>query len=72
MDLARSITASAIEAGMIPSDLTTETAMNLLMAIMHGFTALHLANEPHLPSGSGRFGSLVPTIVTLLRQAWTK
>jgi AcrR family transcriptional regulator len=72
MDLAYRITASAGEVGMIPKDLPAETAMNLLMAIMHGFTALHLANEPHLPSGSGRFGSLIPTIINLLQQAWTK
>jgi hypothetical protein len=37
---------------------------------MHGLTALHMANEPELPVGSGRFGSLIPAALALFRAAW--
>jgi hypothetical protein len=39
-------------------------------AIMHGLTAQHLANEPDLPIGQGRFGSLIPVVVSILEKAW--
>ena len=45
---------------------------DLLIAIMHGMTALHLANQPGLPVGEGRFGSLTPAVITLLSKAWAK
>jgi len=32
----------------------------------HGITALHFANEPQLPIGEGRFGSLIPTLLKIL------
>lgn len=47
-------------AGEIAESLTDEQARDFFVAIMHGLTALHLANEPHLPIGEGRFGSLIP------------
>jgi hypothetical protein len=43
-----------------------------MIAIMHGITALHLANEPHLPVGQGRFGSLIPVVMSVLDKAWGK
>ena len=39
---------------------------------MHGLTALHMANEPHLPLGQGRFGVLIPAAVALFDKAWSK
>jgi hypothetical protein len=36
---------------------------------MHGLTAQHLANEPHLPVGKGRYGSLIPAAVKLFQAA---
>jgi AcrR family transcriptional regulator len=52
--------------------LPTERMVDLIIAIMHGLTAQHLANEPHLPLGEGRFGSLIPVVLDILEKAWTK
>ncbi len=60
----------AMEAGTIKTDLTLEQAYYLVDALMHGLTALHIANEPQLPVGSGQFGSLIPAAVELFRAAW--
>lgn len=54
------------------SDLPAEKIADLVIAFMHGLTALHMANEPQLPLGQGRFGGLIPTTVDLLRRAWAK
>lgn len=51
--------------------LTLEQYFSLSIALMHGITALHLANEPHLPLGQGRFGSLVPFVAATLRRIWS-
>lgn len=62
---------SALERAMAqlgnPLGLTVEEAQNLLIALTHGIAALHLANEPHLPPGEGRFGSLIPAATAVLR-----
>ncbi|HET9492745.1 MAG TPA: TetR/AcrR family transcriptional regulator [Chloroflexia bacterium] len=50
--------------------LPVNQATDLIIALNHGLTALHLANEPHLPPGEGRFGSLVPAAVELIKAAW--
>lgn len=44
--------------------------MDLFIAMMHGLAALHLANEPRRPAGTGRFGGLVPAAVALFEAAW--
>jgi AcrR family transcriptional regulator len=54
------------------TNLPPEQVTDLMIALMHGLTALHLANEPHLPLGQGRFGGLIPAAVALLDQAWSK
>jgi AcrR family transcriptional regulator len=48
--------------------LSSEQIVNLLIAVSHGLTAMHLANEPHLPVGQGRFSSLIPATVAMLEQ----
>lgn len=54
------------ESGQTPdTTLTTLQHFDLFNAVMHGLTALHLANEPHLPIGEGRFGSLIPAAVAM-------
>ena len=58
---------NSFEAGLPP-----EQTVDLVIAMMHGLTALHLANEPHLPVGEGRFGSLIPVVVSILEKAWSK
>jgi AcrR family transcriptional regulator len=60
----------AITAGTLKSPLSPEVTINLLIVLIHGMTSQHLANEPELPHGSGRFGSLTPIIVELLQSAW--
>ena len=60
---------------LIPSlatDLQEEQITDLVIAIMHGLTALHIANQPHLPVGEGRFGALIPAVVAVLDKAWSK
>lgn len=52
------------------TDLSPTQTTNLLIALMHGITAQHLANEPHLPIGQGRFGSLIPIVLSVLSKAW--
>jgi hypothetical protein len=54
------------------TDLPTEKMVDLIIAMMHGITAQHLSNEPQLPLGQGRFGSLIPTAVSVFERAWTK
>lgn len=56
----------------LDTNMSAEQASDLVIAIMHGLTALHMANEPHLPLGQGRFGSLIPNVVSLLEKAWSK
>lgn len=48
------------------TELTVNQIVDLVIAISHGLTALHLANEPHLPVGKGRFGSLIPAAMNML------
>lgn len=52
-----------------PLGLTLDQVQELTLAISHGIAALHLANEPHLPPGQGRFGSLIPAATAVLVRA---
>jgi AcrR family transcriptional regulator len=56
----------------IQTDLPEQQMADLVLAVMHGLTALHMANEPHLPVGEGRFGSLIPAAVSLFDSAWSQ
>jgi len=49
--------------------LTAQQIVDTVIAIAHGLTAMHLSNEPHLPVGKGRFGSLIPVVLSILEQA---
>ena len=62
--------AEAIAQGRIAPDVPVSQARDLVIAMTHGLTAQHMANEPDLPVGSGRFGSLIPAAVTIFRAAW--
>lgn len=59
-----------IERGSIALGVTVAQTRDLFLAMMHGLTALHMANEPEVPIGSGRFGSLIPAVLALFRTAW--
>ncbi len=52
------------------TDLSTQQIVNMVITVMHGLTALHVANDPQLPVGQGRFGSLIPVAVSILEKAW--
>jgi AcrR family transcriptional regulator len=54
----------------LETDLSSQQLVDTVSAIMHGLTAQHLANEPDLPIGQGRFGSLIPVVVSILETAW--
>lgn len=62
---------AAIAQGELHTDLPPAIAQDLLIAMMHGLTELHLANNPALPVGEGRFGALIPHAVQLFLDAWT-
>jgi hypothetical protein len=49
-----------------------EEALDLFIALQHGLTELHLANNPELPAGEGRFGKLIPLAVQSILDAWQK
>lgn len=57
---------------VLDTDLAPEQVVDLLIAIMHGLTAQHMANEPQLPLGQGRFGALIPAALAVLNKAWSK
>jgi AcrR family transcriptional regulator len=54
----------------LKTELNEQQVSDLMIAIMHGLTALHLANQPNLPIGQGRFGSQIPAVISILSKAW--
>ncbi len=72
LTVANQISAQLIEVGTLRPPVSAEVMTNLIIALMHGLTAQHLANEPDLLLGSGRFGSLIPTVMALLQSAWAE
>jgi AcrR family transcriptional regulator len=60
----------AVDEGWMRPNVSVTHARDLLIAMMHGLTSQHMANEPDLPVGSGRYGSLIPDAVALFRAAW--
>ena len=56
----------------LDTTLPPEQVTDLIIAMMHGLTALHMANEPHLAMGQGRFGALIPSALSLFEKAWSK
>lgn len=55
----------------IQTNASIEATGDLLIAMMHGLGSLQLANNPEMPVGEGRFGSLVDHAVGLFMQAWS-
>jgi AcrR family transcriptional regulator len=60
----------ANDEGWIGPHVPVSQARDLIIAMSHGLTSQHMANEPHLPIGSGRYGSLISAAVELFRIAW--
>jgi hypothetical protein len=67
---ANQIVEQGLEHGSLVLGISPVQARDLFIAMMHGLTALHMANEPEIPVGSGRFGSLIPAALALFRAAW--
>ena len=53
----------------LDTKLSAQQLVNLVIATAHGVTAMHLANEPQLPIGQGRFGSLIPILLKVFETA---
>jgi AcrR family transcriptional regulator len=64
------ILADAVDSGHITLDIPIPEARDLIIAVAHGLTAQHMANEPAEPAGTGRFGGRLPAAVALFRAAW--
>jgi hypothetical protein len=62
--------ADGVAAGEVALDMPAAQARDLMIGMIHGLTAHHMANEPDLPVGSGRFGSQIPAAVALFRFRW--
>jgi AcrR family transcriptional regulator len=62
--------ADAVAAGEVVLDVPVAQARDLLIGMIHGLTAHHMANDPDLPVGSGRFGSQIPAAIALFRSKW--
>lgn len=62
--------ARVLETGELAIDMPLEEARDLYIALQHGLTELHLANNPELPVGQGRFGKLIPRAVQFILDAW--
>ena len=60
----------AIESGRIVPGVSASQAGDLAIAMMHGLTSQHMANESQAPLGSGRYGSLVQPALALFRASW--
>ena len=56
----------------LDTELPAEQVTDLVIAVTHGLTALHMANQPELPLGEGRFGSLIPAAGELIEGARSK
>lgn len=58
------------ERGGFDPQIPMDKAFDLVNAMMHGLVSMHLANDPQLPMGEGRFGRLIPDAVRVFEQAW--
>lgn len=70
MEMSHRAMRGMIDAGIVKPTVSPENATYLIISMMHGLTAMHLANEPDLPAGTGRFGSQIPLAMSLLKTAW--
>lgn len=64
------IVRGGIDSGYIDPSVSPTEARDLFIAMTHGLTAQHMANEPDVPVGSGRYGGLIPSAVALFRAGW--
>ena len=60
-----------LESEGIDPGMPTEQARDIIIALNHGLTEQHLANNPELPVGEGRYGGLIEQAVSVLLKAWS-
>lgn len=72
LDAAKAQFSQLLEREDMTLNIPFEEARDLVIAFEHGLTELHLANNPELPVGEGRFGQLIPQAVQILLDAWQK
>lgn len=70
LDEANGYLQSFLQAAGLHPAAPLEQIRDFFLAVLHGTTALHLANNPDEPVGSGRFGSLIPLVIAMLKKAW--
>jgi AcrR family transcriptional regulator len=70
LDMARSQFVHIFNSNEIATKLPFEEARDIYIALQHGLTELHLANNPDLPIGEGRFGKLIDQAVDFVLSAW--
>lgn len=61
-----------LEEAQINTGLPIEQMRDIYFTLAYGITALHLANNPDQPVGEGRFGSLIPLVIAMLKKAWSQ
>ncbi len=61
-----------VSSNQINTNLPADEALDLILALQHGLTELHLANNPELAAGNGRFGKLINQAADLVLAAWQK
>jgi AcrR family transcriptional regulator len=72
LEAARAQFAAVFSSDELETNLPIDEALDIYIALQHGLTELHLANNPELPVGEGRFGKLVAQAVQLVLDAWQK
>jgi AcrR family transcriptional regulator len=70
LDSARSQLAETLNNNNISTTLPIGETLDIYIALQHGLTELHLANNPGLPVGQGRFGKLIDQAVDFVLRAW--
>jgi AcrR family transcriptional regulator len=63
--------AAAIDRGEIEPGVSASEARDLLIAMIHGLTSQHLANDADAAPGASRYGGLIGPALALFRSAWT-
>ena len=60
-----------LESAGIDPGIPYEQARDIIIAMNHGLTELHLANNPELPVGEGRYGGLIHQAIAALLKSWS-
>ncbi len=70
IELTHSAIRQLIDSGQAAPDLSIQQAVDMYIAMMQGLTAMHIANQPHVPITESRFGSIIPQAIAMLKAGW--